>query len=510
MLLPEWITDSVSAGHRLPLEDYSLSRIRDKPGQKALTGFTPQKATRSVAELQAAPSMGLPKAAEMHESQLDGPDGCQHRPTLNLSLDSFDQKSMHQGPNEGPAQRPPGSLAGLVGLAKKLQQAQDAAVPNAGKEAQQQHERSAKQQVFTASADGPDDPHADKQNQEANQRASPEQVEDYPAASWHALHQEDVADKSTTPPLHITEGMENTQTEPAEKLQVDSHQRHSCPETGPEVSATQDELEQRDPSEPDLAETAASPQEEHCNSQERAHIKPGQHPKPQLEHAELPRPESNIDRGTAGVEVREAATSAQPEQQQATERAHDGSSSERCHAPAAARMRDSDGGGSVSPPGPPLPQAQPRPPDSSVVTGDSSAVTEERPLARQPSRHLDINMPMEALAQDTSQQGAELYAMKARQRCDLLRGPPRSSRDDPAFQQTYFSASRLHFIGSWKARNEALLLGMVNEGPRPSAAPRGGSRTIVHIDMDCFFASVAGAPRLPNSLQRLQRRLLPP
>lgn len=62
------------------------------------------------------------------------------------------------------------------------------------------------------------------------------------------------------------------------------------------------------------------------------------------------------------------------------------------------------------------------------------------------------------------------------------------------FQDTYFSASRLHFIGSWKARNEALLLGMINEGPKPAPPTRGLPRRIVHIDMDCFFASVAGAP----------------
>ena len=40
VLLPEWITDSVKAGYRLPTEDYSLARLRDRPGQKALTGQT--------------------------------------------------------------------------------------------------------------------------------------------------------------------------------------------------------------------------------------------------------------------------------------------------------------------------------------------------------------------------------------------------------------------------------------------------------------------------------------
>ena len=55
-------------------------------------------------------------------------------------------------------------------------------------------------------------------------------------------------------------------------------------------------------------------------------------------------------------------------------------------------------------------------------------------LPWQQSWQLDMNTPLEVLAQDTSQQAAELYAMRARQRCDLLRGPPRSSREDPAFQ----------------------------------------------------------------------------
>lgn len=498
VLLPEWITDSVSAGYRLPLEDYSLSRIRDKPGQKALAGFTPQKATRSVAELQAAQSIGLPKAAEMRESQLLETDGCQHRPPLDLSLDSFDQRSRHQGhqgPHEGPAQRPPGSLAGLVGLAKKLQQAQDAVMYKLGKDAHQQHEGSAKQQVVTASADGPDNLHENKPDQEAGQRATLEHTKESPAAGLRALHQEDSADKSAAPPpLDTTEGTEEGQTEPTEALQEDAHWRHSCPKTGTGESAAQLEPEQPDLYEPHLAETADLPQEEHFSRQEIAYTEPGQYSEPNLEQAELPRHKLSIDRGAAGMVVREAATSAQPEQQHALRHVQDGGRPEHCQTPAAPDTRKADRGGSAS--GQPLHPAQLRPADSSAVMGESSTMMEERPLAQQPSRHLDINMPMEALAQDTSQQGAELYAMKARQRCDLLRGPPRSSRDDPAFQQTYFSASRLHFIGSWKARNEALLLGMVNEGPRPSAPPRGSSRIIVHIDMDCFFASVAGAAHL--------------
>ena len=43
-------------------------------------------------------------------------------------------------------------------------------------------------------------------------------------------------------------------------------------------------------------------------------------------------------------------------------------------------------------------------------------------------------------------------AAQKRGACDVLKGPPRSSRDDPEFMNTFFKASRLHFIGTWKAR----------------------------------------------------------
>lgn len=58
---------------------------------------------------------------------------------------------------------------------------------------------------------------------------------------------------------------------------------------------------------------------------------------------------------------------------------------------------------------------------------------------------------------------AEQIAAAARATKDILKGPPRSSRDDPAFQQTFWAASRLHFIGSWKARLRAAVL-----SPAPS------------------------------------------
>lgn len=49
--------------------------------------------------------------------------------------------------------------------------------------------------------------------------------------------------------------------------------------------------------------------------------------------------------------------------------------------------------------------------------------------------------------------GADLVPQMAAQKraaCDVLKGQPRSSRDDPQFMETFFKASRLHFIGTWK------------------------------------------------------------
>ena len=74
----------------------------------------------------------------------------------------------------------------------------------------------------------------------------------------------------------------------------------------------------------------------------------------------------------------------------------------------------------------------------------------------------------------------------------------RTSAENPNFVADFLAASRLSFIGSWRARYEEMLSHLPPPPPLP-AAPEGG-RTILHIDMDCFFASVAarGRPALQN------------
>ena len=94
---------------------------------------------------------------------------------------------------------------------------------------------------------------------------------------------------------------------------------------------------------------------------------------------------------------------------------------------------------------------------------------------------------------------AEDVAQMARRNEPLLDMKQRTTHEDPNFMETFFRASRLHYIGTWKHRYEAFLedLPPAPKLPAPEGGP-GGERVILHVDMDCFFASVAalGRPEL--------------
>ncbi|CAN8066445.1 unnamed protein product [Agarophyton chilense] len=75
---------------------------------------------------------------------------------------------------------------------------------------------------------------------------------------------------------------------------------------------------------------------------------------------------------------------------------------------------------------------------------------------------------------------------------------PRPSNRNPNFVHDYFQSSRLHFIGSFRARYESMMVSVakrlnVSPGSLINTSPKSTSRqrVIIHIDMDCFFASVA-------------------
>jgi len=123
------------------------------------------------------------------------------------------------------------------------------------------------------------------------------------------------------------------------------------------------------------------------------------------------------------------------------------------------------GGGGAPPPPPPPPPTAPSPPTTSSHTAAATA------------------------------------AAAARAGCAATKGPPRSSADDTtgAFIASFHAASRLHFIGAWRARAETVLAAAsaaadAHTGSTPRFHPLPGApRTVIHLDMDAFFAAVAVA-----------------
>eukprot|EP00803_Ostreobium_quekettii_P007207 evm.model.scf_1084.2 EVM.evm.TU.scf_1084.2 scf_1084:6744-14924(+) len=133
---------------------------------------------------------------------------------------------------------------------------------------------------------------------------------------------------------------------------------------------------------------------------------------------------------------------------------------------------------------------------------------EEEHMSDFPSAGPCLQLPSESKAclepgNDSSLQRAQEIAAAKRAACDLLKGPVQSSRAGPQFMETFFKSSRLHFIGTWRNRIETLAAQLVSTAPMPSKGKskrEGGSpeRSIIHLDMDCFFASAAavGNPEL--------------
>ncbi|KAJ1397610.1 hypothetical protein B484DRAFT_406920 [Ochromonadaceae sp. CCMP2298] len=67
----------------------------------------------------------------------------------------------------------------------------------------------------------------------------------------------------------------------------------------------------------------------------------------------------------------------------------------------------------------------------------------------------------------------------------------------PGFLKRYFETSRLHHLSTWKADLVDCVIAKL--GPRHRASlPQEPLRTLLHVDMDCFFASVGvrDRPRL--------------
>lgn len=79
----------------------------------------------------------------------------------------------------------------------------------------------------------------------------------------------------------------------------------------------------------------------------------------------------------------------------------------------------------------------------------------------------------------------------------LLLSDPRmrkSSSMNPDFIQQYYRESRLHHLSAWRAELKAKLQAITQEKAKSQAQvrrPPGARRYIMHVDFDCFFASVS-------------------
>lgn len=67
-----------------------------------------------------------------------------------------------------------------------------------------------------------------------------------------------------------------------------------------------------------------------------------------------------------------------------------------------------------------------------------------------------------------------------------LKGQVRTVGNDPNFLESYFSSSRLSYIGSFKQRVK-----QVKQAASSSKSSAGSTKFVLLVDMDCFFASVA-------------------
>jgi DNA repair protein REV1 len=61
---------------------------------------------------------------------------------------------------------------------------------------------------------------------------------------------------------------------------------------------------------------------------------------------------------------------------------------------------------------------------------------------------------------------------------------------NPEFIKRYYETSRLHYLSTWKGELKEIVEKLEQKYPKSSSSKRSTRRIVMHIDFDCFFASV--------------------
>ncbi len=96
--------------------------------------------------------------------------------------------------------------------------------------------------------------------------------------------------------------------------------------------------------------------------------------------------------------------------------------------------------------------------------------------------HTENNVPLQERLQR-----AHAIAAQARAACDVLRGRPSTTADDPNFMETFFKSSRLHFIGTWQTRIEEYTRQLSAHAPQPY--PGVSVCVFVCVNLGCWLVS---------------------
>ncbi|KAF3941579.1 hypothetical protein ABW19_dt0206778 [Dactylella cylindrospora] len=107
----------------------------------------------------------------------------------------------------------------------------------------------------------------------------------------------------------------------------------------------------------------------------------------------------------------------------------------------------------------------------------------------------DVGLPDSEYPPSPTHKKAKLTALE--NNTHLLSNPKvrQNTVLNPDFLTNYYSESRLHHLSQWKADLKSHFQSLTSQTARRFKPPSGSQRYILHVDFDCFFASVSSKTR---------------